>query len=978
MHARQNTAFVRDQLPWIVAAAAFLLYLITLNRWISFASLATVSQLLNPYAAPPFHSPLHYLLTYPLRWLPDTAQILGLNVFAAASAALTLALLARSVALLPHDRTRDQRLRQRSETAFLSIPTAWIPPLFAAAIGGLHLAFWEHATAGTGQMLNLLLFAYIIRCLLEYRVAERETWLVRMALVYGIATANNYAMIAYAPLFLVALIWIRGLSFFQFRFLLRLSAWALAGLSLYLLLPLVATFSQQIDIGFWQALRVSLGQQKEALLGIPRYIVLFGCLTSILPLLFIGIRWPSSFGDTSAAGNFLTTVMFRVVHALFLVVCLWTVFDAPFSARIIMDRLLLALVDAPIGLPFLGFHYLGALAIGYFLGYFLLLGSQPEERPRHRPSTLGRLSYQTTLVVSCAIALVIPGILVYRNLPVVLANNGTILRQYAEQTARNLPEEGSVLISDSPLIHTLLQAWLRQQPTANSHLLIDTRLLPYPVYQRSLRHHFPDLLDELPAMENPASQLTPVYLLYQLDQLTKRRPTYYLHPSFGYYFEPLFHQPHGLAYRLHSYAGDQVFPSPVPKTLLETNRSFWGSLQPDLERLVPLVERRLTDARTVGRWYSRALVQWGVELQRNGELEEAGQCFSMASQLNPDNLVAQINLEYNQSLQNSNPARVELSPADEEQFGPRFHTWDGLLAANGPVDEPGFCYRVGRLMLEQSLYRQAAQQFARTIELEPDNVFARLWLGSVYLSGGVHQKALDAAAEIREKRLSAEQQIELARLEALAHFGLGEIDTAEEVLLRARQRFPTADRLFEVLAELYLSKNEFTQALQVVDQHLQVNPGHLRALINKAVIALRMQDFTQAETALNAALRHDGKNVQALLTQSALFIQTQRYTNAIESVNRVLAIDPQNQAALLNRAIALLQHGDLDAAKQDYLALHQRLPELYTIHFGLGEIAWQQSDAPSAIQFYQLYLQHARPDTEEAKQVAQRLQQLQP
>jgi tetratricopeptide (TPR) repeat protein len=978
MHARQNTAFVRDQLPWIVAGAAFLLYLVTLNRWISFASLSTVNQLLDPYGAPPLHAPLHYLLTYPLRWLPGTVQLLGLNVFAAVCAALTLALLARSVALLPHDRTRDQRLRQRSENAFLSIPTAWIPPLFAAAIGGLHLAFWEHATAGTGEMLNLLLFAYVIRCLLEYRVAERETWLVRMALVYGLATANNYAMIGYAPLFLVALIWIRGSSFFKLRFLLRLSAWTLAGLSLYLLLPLIAAFSQQIEIGFWQALRTSLGQQKQALLGIPRYIVLFGSLTSILPLLFIGIRWPSSFGDTSAAGNFLTHFMFRVVHALFLVVCLWTVFDAPFSARIIMDRLLINLVDAPIGLPFLGFHYLGALAIGYLLGYFLLLGSQPEARPHHRPAPLSQLSYRTTLVASCAIALVVPAILVYRNLPAVLANNGTILRQYAEQTARTLPGEGSVLISDSPLIHTLLHAWLRQQHTANPHLLIDTRLLSYPVYQKSLRRQFPELLDELPAMENPASQLTPMYLLYQIDQLTKRRPTYYLHPSFGYYFEPLYHQPHGLAFRLHPYAGDQIFPPPVSEPLLETNRAFWASLEPQLQRLVPLVERRLTDARTVGKWYSRALVQWGVELQRNGQFEEAGRSFSVASQLNPDNLVAQINLEYNQSLQNNNPARVELSPADEEQFGPRFHTWDGLLAANGPVDEPGFCYRVGRLMLEQSLHRQAAHQFARTIEFEPDNIFARLWLGSVYVSGGAHQRALDAAAQIREHRLSAEQQVELARLEALAHFGLGEVETAEKVLLRAREQFPTADRLFEVLTELYLSRNELAQASQVIDQHLQVNPSHSRALIHKAVIALQMQDFTQAETTLAAALRHDGKNVQALLTQSALFIQTQRYAKAIESVDRVLAIDPQNQAALLNRAIARLQNGDLDAAKQDYLVLHQRLPELYTIHFGLGEIAWQQSDAPSAIQFYRLYLQHARPDTEEAKQVAQRLQQLQP
>jgi tetratricopeptide (TPR) repeat protein len=975
MHARPNPAFVRNQLPWIVAAAAFVLYLVTLNRWISLASLPAVSQLLNPHAAPPLNAPLHFLLTYPLNWLPAGAQILGLNVFAAACAALTLALLARSVALLPHDRTRDQRHRLRAETPFLNLPTAWIPPLFAVALCGLHLAFWEHATAGTAEMLDLLLFAYLIRCLLEYRLDERESWLVRLALVYGLATANNYAMIAYAPFFLLALIWIRGVAFFHLRSLLRLTAWLLAGLSLYLLLPLVTLLSQHTETGFWQALRASLAYQKQALLGVPRYIVLFGSLTSILPMLFIGIRWPSSFGDTSAAGNILTHFMFRVVHALFLVACLWVVFDAPFSARIIMDRLLQNVPDVTFGLPFLGFHYLCTLAIGYFIGYFLLI-SKPEERSRHRPSQLGRLSHQAAIAVIGAAALILPAILAYRGLPTVRANNGTILRQYAESATQTLPAESSVLLSDAPLIHALVQAWLHQNRAATHDLLIDTRLLPYPAYQRSLQLRFPDRLDELPQAEVPGSRFSSVFLLYQVADLALRQPAFYLHPSFGYYFEPLYQQPHGLAYRLHHYQADQIFPSPTPPDLIQSNQSFWASLDPHLERLIPLIERQFVDARTVGTWYSRALVHWGVVLQRNGLLEEAAHAFTTAARLNPDNIVARINRQYNESLRQNAPARVELSQADEERFGPRFRTWDGLLAANGPVDEPGFCFRVGQLMMGQSLFRQAAHQFTRTIELEPDNLSARIWLASVYLSAGLNQQALDTAAASRAHQPSLEQQIELARLEAMARFALGEVETAEEILRRARQQFPTADRIFEAQADLYLTQGDNTNALAIINEHLQVNPGNVRALINKAAISLRIQNFDQAEAALANALRRDPQNVQTLLTQSALFIQTQRFTNAVDAVNRVLAIDPQNQAALMNRAIALLQSGDLEAAKQDYLTLHTRLPHLHTVHFGLAEIARRQDDKPTAIQFYQLYLQHAPPDTEEARQVAQYLQEL--
>ena len=94
------------------------------------------------------------------------------------------------------------------------------------------------ASWGTGsEMLDLLLFAYVVRCLLEFRIDERESWLLRAALVFGVAMTKNWAMIGFFPVFVVALVWIKGLGFFNLRFLGRMSCAALAGLSLYFVLP---------------------------------------------------------------------------------------------------------------------------------------------------------------------------------------------------------------------------------------------------------------------------------------------------------------------------------------------------------------------------------------------------------------------------------------------------------------------------------------------------------------------------------------------------------------------------------------------------------------------------------------------------------------------------------------------------------------------------------------------------------------------
>jgi len=64
-------------------------------------------------------------------------------------------------------------------------------------------------------MFDLLVFAYAIRCVLEYRITDRESWLLRASLAFGLGMTNNWAMIGFFPAFLVALVWIKGLSFFQ-------------------------------------------------------------------------------------------------------------------------------------------------------------------------------------------------------------------------------------------------------------------------------------------------------------------------------------------------------------------------------------------------------------------------------------------------------------------------------------------------------------------------------------------------------------------------------------------------------------------------------------------------------------------------------------------------------------------------------------------------------------------------------------------
>jgi len=323
---------------------------------------------------------------------------------------------------------------------------------------------------------------------------------------------------------------------------------------------------------------------------------------------------------------------------------------------------------------------------------------------------------------------------------------------------------------------------------------------------------------------------------------------------------------------------------------------------------------------------------------------------------------------------------VEPGKSLDEKFG-RYRDWNSLLAVNGPIDDAGLCLRLGQSFASQSLFRQAALQFTRALQLQPDNVDARFSLADVLLAGQIPDKALEVAREIRARQsarpLNPTNLVELVRIEAMALFNKGETDAAEKLLIEARQQFPQNETLVDVLAQMYLTANRLTNALAAVEEQLRLKPDNLDALLNKAYLCMRLESYELASAAAAAVLKKEPDNVRALLVKGAICIQTKAYQDAVAPLDQALKLQPDNQIALMNRAIARLQSDQLDAAQRDYEALQKLMPTQHRVYYGLGEIAFRRKDVPSAIKHYEAYLKYAPLDTgEEAKGIAERLKQL--
>ena len=961
--------------PWLLAVAMLGVYLLTLNHWVTLANLMPVARVSGFLWEPQLYSPLLFLATYPFHWLPLAKIPLALNIFSAVCGAGALGLLARSVMILPHDRTEAERVRERSDFGFLTTGSAWFPPLLAVVMLGLQFGFWENATSFTGESLNLLLFAFVIWQLLEFRLDERVGRLYLATVIYGAGLDDNWALMGFLPVFVTAILWLRGWEFFNARFLMRMALSGLAGILLFLLMPLLVKLQGDFSLTFWEMLKPALRMEwlvlKSITNGEVRHNLILMSVTTLLPILVMAIRWSASFGDNSQIGTALVNYLFHLVHAVIFTVCIWVMYDPPFSPS-----------QLNAGTPALTLYYLSALAIGYYCGYYLLVFGKNAIPTRRNPKPLaalpGALKFFTPFIYwgTYLAAMLVVSALVYKNYKFIRSFNDSTLLNYTKLSGQNLPASGGILLSDpegmSSIRQTrtlLMEAALARNGRDKDFLVVDTASLNWVQYHRFLHRKSPD---KWPLINNTKNfdGVTPSGIVGTLMQVAKSNSVSYLNPSFGYYFEVFYLEPHGLIYQLKHLPEDTLLPPPLATNLVADNQKFWNQfLDEELTRLEKSPKPRDPHAYVknlmewvlmhlheqsefnpnvdlVENFYSRSLDYWGVELQRAAKLPAAAEAFKNALKINPDNATASINLEFNQSLQTGNTAAIDPERVTPDQFG-KYRDWNSMLNANGPFDDPSFVFVSSRMLAQGGYMRQAVAPFERVRAIAPNNLAVRLWLAQLYLINHLPDRALenlnDPLTHPYRFGLTENNSAELDFITAAAHFQKNETKAATDLIDLEVSRHANDVNLLTTAFQTYLTRGLYTNALHVIERHLQDTPEDLQWLFSKGYVQL----------------------------------QNSAYPQAIESFSQVLNLATNEPTSRFNRALAYLKNDQLDLARADYNFLQAGFTNSYQVAFGLAEIAWRKHNTNEAIHNYQIYLAYAPTNNSiEIQTVKDRLTQL--
>ncbi len=978
--------------PWLAALVALGLYGLTLNHWVTFASLPFAAQITGwnwhpgplPWR-PSSQYPLFFLVTFPLRLLPADWRVLGWNVFNAACAALTLAILARSVRLFSHDRTKEQRLREGGEYALLSVRAAFLPAAFAVLLLAAQLTFWQNAVSGTVEMMDLLVFAFLILCLLEYRISQSEWRLNLFALVYGLGVANNWALVGFFPCFFLALVWIKRMGFFNWRFALRMAGWGALGLLLYGLMPLWGALHH--DGTFWELLHQKLAEQHIYLFRLRRYYAFFSGATTLVPLFFAAINWPSFEGELSGGAHDLSRVMFRVLHIVFLFVGALMFFDVKLSPS--PRNLGIGVMGGP---SFLTFYYLAALSVGYFSGYVLLVFGKDVEYRWGQATGLLRLLNRVVTGLLWVAAIALPAMLFYENYPHIRDFNNPAVAQFGNEMAKALPAKPAIVLADDPARLYLAMGARQRLGLPDQYTFIESRSLIHREYLRYLADQYPSFrkvltnnLDSLPDVIS--SRLIGDLLAH----LSRRQPVFYLHPSFGSYFEHVFMTPHRLGVELHPIPTNALDTFGLSPAELAANQAYWHALEKQSLASLPELAKSSPDAMLVADYYSQILDYWGTELQKAATelkllppskaslLHDANDQFAEALRLNPDNLVARLNQQYNAYLRGASPAGRPFNSSD---LAAGVTSWEYVYNVDGPADVPDLDLVIGRDFATNGAYLQAAHLFQRSIELATNDLevvlAAELDLAKTYIDMGLVDAGLGLIRDIHQRAsvnslgLARVNPLDLVRVEALAYAQKTNFTQADQLLTEARGKNPKDVGFAAVMADFYRLIGYFV-----------LHEGNGDAAKEKEAAIWFRKSLAALEDQLqllNAPINVIAKAREVPivnLQKAEMQMMLKDYEAAIITLTPLIRQDPENPVPLLNRAISELQFGRLEPAKNDYQALEKIVPQpSHMVYYGLAQIAQKQNDKPAEIRYDKLYLQCAPRNTAEFTNVTRQLQKL--
>ena len=221
----------------------------------------------------------------------------------------------------------------------------------------------------------------------------------------------------------------------------------------------------------------------------------------------------------------------------------------------------------------------------------------------------------------------------------------------------------------------------------------------------------------------------------------------------------------------------------------------------------------------------------------------------------------------------------------------RYYEW--LIERDPPGEDIAydhFCAAYAKSRL--SGWSAGTQHLEKYLELRPEDLDRRVWVGRIYLSLMDNNRALDhfliyLAANPADQAIVTE--ILNLRIRLTMRY--------EEITLKLIEHLPDTPKYLQDISEHYFSRAREDEALDYLLQYLDKEPENMAALKTLGDEYKRRGDWDQAMTAYRRILSVDSRDINARCDMATIYLQQQNIDAAIRESNRALAIDSNSPYA---------------------------------------------------------------------------------
>jgi tetratricopeptide (TPR) repeat protein len=207
-------------------------------------------------------------------------------------------------------------------------------------------------------------------------------------------------------------------------------------------------------------------------------------------------------------------------------------------------------------------------------------------------------------------------------------------------------------------------------------------------------------------------------------------------------------------------------------------------------------------------------------------------------------------------------------------------------------------FKTGLTFSEAGNYKDAVDQFTRSLEIDPEYLSSYLERARAYEAMNDLQKAADDL----QRALSFEQKKESLYYEAARlNYLLSNYDNALELISRSMELKSNYEPAFRMQCLILMATGDYSGALISINKALALKDSPENNFY-RGQVSENMKNYDQAETDYSKAVSKNSKYTEAYLALASLRLIMNKPQAAMENCNAVIAYAPGNQQAYIVRS----------------------------------------------------------------------------